>query len=300
MPVRSPSLVELNAFLAVARAGSFRQAAQELHVTQAAVSRAVLRLEQELGQAVLARSAGGVSLTPAGTQLRQLVEKPVAALQAAAVRMRKTPERLRLRLSVVTSLGALWLMPRLEAFHLLHPEVEIEFRQYHHDEDFTRDDIDLWIAIKRSAPQRWPRHIAAQYLIGREVVAVCTHERARTAQTAPLLLAQPLLYHSNFPDNWALWAQAQGAKLPLQRKGAGFDLVMNLIEAARSGMGVAIVQQCLAEADLASGRLVIPVPGSASTGRGYFLCRRRAQDAHPAAELFAQWLMQQAGAPPTV
>lgn len=298
MQMRSPSLVELNAFLAVARAGSFRQAAQDLHVTQAAVSRAVLRLEQELGQAVLARTSGGVTLTPAGTQLRQLVAKPVAALQAAALRMRKTPERLRLRLSVITSLGALWLMPRLEAFRLLHPEVEIEFRQYHHDEDFTRDDVDVWIAVRRSAQYRWPRHISARYLTGREIVAVCTPELAGTLHTPQLLLAQPLLYHSNFPDNWALWAQAQGAKMPARRKGTGFDLVMNLIEAARSGMGVAIVQQCLAEADLASGRLVIPVEGSASTGRGYFLCRRRAQDAHPAADLFAQWLAQQAGLPP--
>lgn len=298
MQIRSPSLVELNAFLAVARAGSFRRAAQDLHVTQAAVSRAVLRLEQELGQDVLQRTAAGVVLTPAGTQLRKLVEKPVAALHAAASRMRKTPERLRLRLSVITSLGTLWLMPRLEAFRLLHPEVEIEFRQYHHDEDFTRDDVDVWIEVPRGAMHRWPRHIAAQYLIGREIVAVCTPELARNLHTPQLVLAQPLLYHSNFPDNWSLWAQARGAAMPVHRKGTGFDLGMNLIEAARSGMGVAIVQQCLAEADLASGRLVMPVAGSASTGRGYFVCRRRAQDAHPAADLFAQWLAQRASMQP--
>jgi len=294
MPIQSPSLVELHAFLAVARTGSFRRAADELCVTQAAVSRAVLRLEEELGQDVLNRAPGGVTLTPAGLELRRLVGKPVAALEAAALRLRKKPERLRLRLSVITSLGALWLMPRLESFREAHPEVELEFRQYHHDEDFTREDIDLWIETRRAAPREWPRQISAKYLIGREIVAVCTPQAARGVRTAQQLLAQPLLYHSNFPDNWTLWAAAAGAAMPAKPRRTGFDLVMNLIEAARSGMGVAVVQQCMVEGDLASGRLVMPVPVSASTGRGYFLCRRRALGAHPAADLFSEWVLAQA------
>jgi len=297
MPIQSPSLVELHAFLAVARTGSFRKAADELCVTQAAVSRAVLRLEEELGQVVLNRTAGGVTLTQAGLQLRKLVDKPVAALEAAAAKLRKKPERLRLRLSVITSLGTLWLMPRLEDFREWHPEVEIEFRQYHHDEDFTRDDVDLWIENRPSNTSQWPRQISAKYLIGKEIVAVGAPKLAKGVRTAQQLLAQPLLYHSNFPDNWALWAAAAGAEMPARPRRSGFDLVLNLLEAARSGMGVAVVQQCLAEADLKAGRLVVPVPVSASTGRGYFLCRRRALGAHPAVDLFSDWLMMQAGAP---
>jgi LysR family transcriptional regulator, glycine cleavage system transcriptional activator len=296
MPIQSPSLVELHAFLAVARTGSFRKAADELCVTQAAVSRAVLRLEEELGQDVLSRTAGGVTLTPAGLELRKLVDKPVAALEAAAAKLRKKPERLRLRLSVITSLGTLWLMPRLEDFRERHPEVEIEFRQYHHDENFTRDDVDLWIENRPSTRSQWPRQISAKYLIGKEIVAVCAPKLAKGVRTAEQLLAQPLLYHSNFPDNWALWAATVGAAMPSKPRRTGFDLVLNLLEAARSGMGVAVVQKCLAEADLATGRLVVPVEGGASTGRGYYVCRRRAQGAHPAADLFSEWLLNQAGA----
>ncbi len=298
MPIQSPSLVELHAFLAVARTGSFRKAADELCVTQAAVSRAVLRLEEELGQDVLQRSAAGVTLTPAGAELRKLVGKPVAALEAAAVQLRKKPDRLRLRISVITSLGTLWLMPRLEDFRDKHPEVEIEFRQYHHDENFTRDDVDLWIENRLSTTSPWPRQISAQYLIGKEIVAVCAPKLAKGVRSAPQLLAKPLLYHSNFPDNWALWAGTLGVPLPPRPRRTGFDLVLNLLEAARSGMGAAVVQKCLAEADLKSGRLVVPVEGSASTGRGYYLCRRRAQkSAHPAADLFGDWLMAQARVP---
>jgi len=291
MPIRSPSLVELHAFLAVAHAGSFRKAAEGLCVTQAAVSRAVARLEEQLGLDVLERSGAGVRLTPAGIELRRRTEKHVSALEDAAVHMRRQSDRMRLRLSAVPSLGNLWLMPRLEDFRRAHPEVELEFRQYHHDEDYLRDDVDLWVALKRQA---WPRQVAAQYLVGRDIVAVCTPQRAQGIRTPAQLLAQPLLCHSNYRDNWALWAAAVGAELPAGWRGTGFDLVMNLIEAARCGMGVAVVQQCMVEADLASGRLVIPVAGTASTGRGYYLCQRRALGAHPAAELFAGWVRAQA------
>ncbi|MBK6008626.1 LysR family transcriptional regulator [Ramlibacter ginsenosidimutans] len=293
MAIRSPSLVELHAFLAVARSGSFRKAADQLHVTQAAVSRAVARLEEELGVDVLARSGAGVRLTPAGEELRARIEKPVAALEEAALHVRRRSDRQRLRLSVVTSLGNLWLMPRLEDFRARHPEVEIEFRQYQRDEDFLRDDVDLWIALKRKPRQQWPRQVAAQYLVGREIVAVSTPALARGAGSASDVLARPLLYHSSYAENWELWAAAAGGALPARWRGTGFDLVINLIDAARAGMGVAVVQKCMVEADLASGRLVEPVAATASTGRGYYLCRRRALGAHPAAERFSDWLLAQ-------
>ena len=128
MRIRSPSLVELHAFLGVARHGNFHRAADELCVTQAAVSRAVARLEKHLGVQLLDRAVGGVRLTPAGAELRRQVEGPVAALEAAAGQVRALPEALRLRLSVVPSLGNLWLMPRLEDFRHRHPEIDIEFR----------------------------------------------------------------------------------------------------------------------------------------------------------------------------
>ncbi len=296
MAIRSPSLVELHAFLAVARAGSFRKAAEQLHVTQAAVSRAVLRLEEQLGQDLFERSGAGVRMTPVGDELRRRVARPVAALEEAALALRKPAERLRLRLSVVPSLGNLWLLPRLEAFRTRHPEIALEFRQYHHDEAYQRDDVDLWIALKQQASQRWPRQVAAEYLVGREIVAVCSPDRARGTATARQLLAQPLLYHTNYPENWAVWTAAVGATLPGRWKGTGFDLVMNLVDAARAGMGVAVVQQCMVEADLAAGRLVMPVTGVAITPRGYYLCRRRALGPHPAVEAFSDWVRAEARA----
>lgn len=294
MQILSPSLVELHAFLAVARTGSFRKAAEQLCVTQAAVSRAVLRLEAGLGRDMFHRTSAGVALTPAGRQLQTLAEKPLAALETAARQLRSTPERMRLRLSVVTSLGNLWLMPRLEKFRSAWPGVDLEFRTYHPNETFSREDVDLWIDLKPSPRHRWPRQISARYLTGREIVAVCTPALAEGVRSAADLLARPILYHSNYPGNWDTWAAAAGVGLPAGWKGTGFDLVANLIGAARAGMGVAVVQKCVVEGDLAAGRLVCPVPVSASTGRGYYLCRRRAQPAHAAADLFADWVRREA------
>lgn len=294
MRIRSPSLVELHAFLGVVRHANFHRAADELCVTQAAVSRAVARLEKHLGVQLLDRAVGGVRLTPAGAELRRQVEGPVAALEAAAGQVRALPEALRLRLSVVPSLGNLWLMPRLEDFRQRHPEIDIEFRQYHHDEDFTRSDVDLWVALKARAGKHWPRQVAAQYLIGREIVAVCAPALAQGIDSVDALLSLPLLYHSNYRDNWVMWAESVSGRLPPQWRGTGFDLVMNLIEAARSGMGVAVVQRCMVQSELATGRLVAPVPGSANTGRGYYLCRPRATTGSRAVEAFAHWVREQA------
>lgn len=297
MRIQSPSLVELHSFLAVARTGSFRRAAQELCVTQAAVSRAVARLEADLGQEVFIRGSGGVVLTPLGADLQRMTARHVRALETAGMRLRKPRERLRLQLSVVTSLGNLWLMPRLEDFRRSHPEIGIEFRQYRHDEDFTREDVDLWIDVKRSLRQQWPRQIAARYLIGREILEVCTPDVARGIRCAQDVLRQPLLYHSAHPDNWNIWARAAHLDLAGQRLGCGFDLVINMVDAARAGMGVAVVQECMVHDDLRAGRLVAPLGIRASTGRGYYMCWRRAQAQHPASELFGQWLQQQALAP---
>lgn len=294
MRIQSPSLVELHAFLSVARTGSFRRAAQELCVTQAAVSRAVMRLEADMGQEVFLRSGSGVVLTGLGEELRRMTAEPVLALEAAVMHLRKQQHRLRLRLAVVTSLGNLWLMRRLEGFRQNHPEVEIEFRQYRHDEDFTREDVDLWIDVKRGVRQRWPRHIAARYLIGREVVAVCAPRFATQIRSATDLLHLPMLYHTSFPENWHVWAEQAHLDLTGRRLDSGFDLVINLVDAARAGMGVAIVQECMVREDLQTGRLVAPIGVRASTGRGYYLCGRKSQVAHPASDLFRKWLLDEA------
>lgn len=293
MKLQSPSLVELHAFLAVCRLGSFRRAADVLCVTQAAVSRAVQRLEQHLGDCRLFdRSPQGVVLTEQGRQLRELTERHVMALESAAAAFQRPRAPGKLRLSVVPTLGTKWLLPRLPRFRALHPDLEIEMRQFRHDEDFSRDDVDIWLEVKRPR-RRWPTRLQVTYLLGREVVPVCAPSALPRLQHPRDLAHEVLLHHTNFPENWARWANAAGLGGE-PRLGPGYDLGLNLIFAAKEGAGIALIQPCLIERELENGELVIPFAMSVSTGRGYFLCVDRQAQLGAEQQAFVKWVLDEA------
>lgn len=295
MKLRAPSLVELHAFLAVCRVGSFRQAAEDLCVTQAAVSRAVQRLEQHLGSCRLFdRSSQGVVLSERGRQLRQLIERHVMALESATARFMEPRAPGKLRLSVIPTLGTKWLLPRLPRFQAQHPSLDIEMRQFRHDEDFSRDDVDVWIEVKRPR-RRWPAHLQVTFLMGRDIIPVCAPQVLRRLKQPADLMREVLLHHTNFPDNWARWAHKAGLHGE-PKLGPGYDLSMNLIFAAKEGVGVAITQPCLIERELQSGELVIPFAMPVSTGRGYFVCTDRNRPATAGQLAFISWVQDEARA----
>lgn len=291
MKYQAASFVELHAFLGVCRTGSMRRAAEGLCVSQAAVSRAVGRLEERLGYPLFERHAQGVLPTARALDLRQRIEPHVDALEQAFIEQRKASHvrRRSLRLSVVPTLGTRWLMPRLSQFQARYPDIDIELRQSRRDEDFRRDDVDVWIEIKRPG-RPWPRDIGARYLLGREITPVCTPTIARRLKAAADLLEQTLLYHTNYPDNWPLWLGAAGVPAKTLKLGGGFDLAGNLIVAAGSGMGVAVIQPCLVERELAAGELVRPFALMASTGRGYFVCAHKSVADNGPPSLFIAWI----------
>lgn len=295
MKIRAASLVELHAFLGVCNTGTMRQAAEQLCVTQAAVSRAVARLERRVGCALFERSAQGVEPNAVARALRARIEPSLIELERAFTEFSDArAPRSTLRLSTVPTLGTRWLMPRLQAFHAANPDISVELRQFHHNEDYRRDDVDVWIDIKRPR-RRWPRGISAQYLIGRDITPVCTPAVAARLKVPSDLLGEALLHHTNFPDNWRLWLTAVNVSTAKLKLGGGFDVANNLIVAAVAGMGVAILQPCLIERELASGELVLPFDLQVSTGRGYHLCTRSAADGSRPIEVFRRWIHEMAG-----
>lgn len=296
MKFKSPSLPELHAFLAVCQLGSFSRAALVLFVTQAAVSRAVQRLEQRLECNLFDRTAAGVTPTARGRAFQSLVETHVAGLEEAMTHFTSgnkamVASKSKLRLSVIPTLGTRWLMPRLAQFQSTYPNMAVELRQFHHDENFRRDDVDVWIDVKR--PKAWPRGYQAEYLLGKELAPACIPAIAARLKTAQDLLAETLLHHTNFPNNWAVWLRGAGLRHAKPVLGAGFDLGNNLIVAACAGMGVTVIQPCLIENELATGQLVMPFNLPVSTGRGYYVCYRSTQSQSPAVEAFVAWLKAQ-------
>ena len=297
MKFQSPSLPELHAFLAVCHHGSFSRSAQALFVTQAAVSRAVQRLEARLNCQLFKRTAEGVAPTEKGLEFQALVETHVVGLENAtavfsSAHNKASKPKDKLRLSVVPTLGTRWLMPRLPQFQAAHPDVSLELRQFHHDENFSRDDVDLWIDVKRA--KTWPRGHKHVYLLGKDIGPICAPATARRLRRPEDLLNETLLHHTNFPDNWAVWLHGAGLSKAQPVLGPGFDLGSNLIVAATIGMGVAVIHPFIVERELASGELVMPFKQTVSTGRGYFACYRNAHAQNPTVQAFVQWLKEQA------
>jgi LysR family transcriptional regulator, glycine cleavage system transcriptional activator len=288
MRFRSPSLAELHAFAAVAELGSFSAASQLLFVTQGAVSRAVQRLESELGLALLARGGAQVTPTPEGASYLARI-KPALDMLERAVPLQAAPAGPSLRMAPVPSLYARWLVPRLPALQAQHPQLKVEFRRWRHDDRFERDDVDCWINPKLSAHSHWPEGVVAQYLLGRELVPVCRPARAARLTRPQDVLQHPLLHHSAHPGDWALWLKAQGVQASQPSLGSGFDLAAALIEAVVADMGIAVVQLCLIERELAAGQLVVPFSGWVSSGRGFYLCRRADREGSSELHAFAQW-----------
>lgn len=296
MRIRSPSLPELHAFVAVVETGGFSRAAARLSVTQGAVSRSVLRLEARLGLALLERGKVGVSATLAGRHYYAQVQPALAALEAAVPAAARDSREL-LRVSAIPTLGMRWLVPRLPSLHAAHPDLQILFQPYRRHDDLLRDDVDCWLLARPAATTRWPRHVRATYIVGREIVPICHPSVAEGLRGPADVLKLPLLHHTGYPGNWALWCEAQGVDARAIRLAAGFDLAAGLVEAVVAGMGIAVVQRCLIERELSEGKVATPLPLEVSTGRGYYLCVPRAREDSPVPGLFRDWLLEQARPP---
>ncbi|MFZ2857092.1 LysR substrate-binding domain-containing protein [Acidovorax sp.] len=294
MRIRSPSLSELHAFATAARLGSFSQAADELHVTQGAISRAIARLEEHLALALFVREGRRSVLTATGQSYLDAIAPAIAAIEAATVALQTRRTERALRLSVPPTLFSHWLIPRLPDFHVQHPDTTLSFAPYRRDDPLQAPEIDAWLRV---GTREWPRHIQADYVVGRELVPICRPadlQGPHAIRTAPDLLARPLLFHTNYPDNWARWFEGVGCPHPPLAPAADFELVALLVQAVIAGLGVAVVQHCLVEKDLAAGRIAIAVPQSVVIDRGYSLCQPVGRAAPAALQDFRLWLLAQA------
>lgn len=297
MRLHSPSLSELHAFATAARLGSFTRAAEQLHVTQGAISRAIARLEEHLGVALFVREGRHRVLTRDGRRYLDAVVAPLASIESASQALRRQHAARALRLSVPPTLFSHWLIPRLPDFSARHAEVTLSFAPYQRDDPMTAADIDAWIRVGGTG---WPAGIAADYLIGREIEPICRPQDltgAGAIRTPADLLTRPLLFHTHYPDTWAHWFTQVGCPHGPLAPAADFDQVGLLAQAVMAGLGVAVVPRCLIEAELAAGRIAIALQQDppVSVARGYHLCRPLDRPAHPGLNTLREWLLAQAG-----
>lgn len=247
-----PPITNLQAFEAVARRRSFALAAAELHVTASAISHQVARLEAQLGVRLLERSAHGVRLSAAGEQYLLRIGGALTAIAAATDDLRQGVSN-SLYVHCAPSLAVLWLMPRLPAFALAHPQIALNLSAAHTHSDFALGQVDLDI---RYGVPRWP-DLVVEPLFEERILPLAspayirTHRLKRVEQLPEL----PLIQSNVNVVQWTDWFAAHTDKRPPERFTLRFDRSHMAMEAAMLGLGVALDSATLAARHIAEGRL---------------------------------------------
>lgn len=290
---RLPPLVAVRAFEAGARHLSFTRAADELCVTQTAISHQVRQLETWLGVRLFERSGHALRLTEAGHAYLAEVGEVLDRLAAVTERLRGRKDG-PLRITVLPSFATCWLVPRLGRFRQSHPDIELKLTSSPEAWAFTEDRFDLGI---RSGLGRWPGLKAD--LIAQEALSPVCSPAVVAGLPSPCmpsdLLATPLL-HDTPKDAWSRWFRHAGLPEAIIAAGHAFDDHGHLLQAAAEGQGLALGKLFLAERALHEGRLVRPVDPILPNDYSYWLVYPRIVAGRPEVVRFRNWLLAEARA----
>lgn len=285
-----PSLNGLRAFEAAGRLGSFKTAAQELSVTQTAVSHMVRLLEQRLGYPLFRRKPNRLELTAQGQAfLSGLTDvfDAIARLAEQVAAMRAGPV---LTVGIGPALAVNWLIPRLTSFYRTYSEVEVRMATG----GATRPVRDDWTCTIRRDTGAWPGYIAER-LFSSTLVPVCTPVLAKRLRRLSDFRSVTLLVVSHLQDQWSCWFKAAGMQAPVHPSSeVMFESNAMAMQAVFDGVGIAIAQFPYVSDALRAGRLVAPFPIIAPTNEAWFLQYRAIRQEEPALLAFRSWLLAEA------
>lgn len=287
---RLPPLNALKAFEAAARAESFTRAAEELAVTQGAVSQQVKTLEDTLGLKLFRRERQRLQLTEAGRDYLAVVRDALDRIALGTERLMQRQGPGMLTISTSPDFAAKWLVHRLGAFADRHPEIVLRVSATPHHVDFAREDVDVAV---RHGDGDWPG-LDAVRLCAEQLFPVCSPAlvAGRKRLAAADLLKLPLLRLED-SDAWMRWFAAAGVANPVFR-GPTLNRASMLIDAAVDGQGVALARTTLAAWDLIAGRLVRPVDARLKLKSTYWIVYPKPAAATPKIATLRRWLVDEA------
>ncbi len=292
-----PPLNSLRAFEAAARHLSLKKAAEELHVTPAAISHQVRALEEYCGAQLFHRLARALRLTEAGQAALPLLREGFDKLVEAAEAMKAEERAGILTVSVAPSFGAKWLIPRLDRFHAAHPEFDVRIDATDALVNFAGDGVDVALRYGRGTY----RNLRSECLMPEVAFPVCSPRLLE--REAPLSQPEDLRHHTllhvqwrtedDAAPSWRMWLRAAGVEGVDVERGPRFSVQGMALEAAIEGQGVALAGAALVEGDLKARRLVRPFPPSLSqaTAFCYYLVYPEAKAGDPKVMAFRDWVL---------
>jgi LysR family transcriptional regulator, glycine cleavage system transcriptional activator len=298
---RLPPLNALRSYEAAARHLSFTRAAGELGVTPAAVSHQVKMLEDHLGVALFQRVNRQLVLTEAGGAclpgIRAAFEGLSTAIDSISVAGRSGV----LTVSVAPSFASKWLLPRLERFKAVHPDIDVRVSASMQLVDFAGGEIDVAI---RYGSGRYPG-LASERLINEAVIPVCSPKllEGPNPPRTPADVRSHTLLHDDSPDDdascptWEMWLKAAGVEGVDATRGPRFNQSSLVLEAAVLGHGIALAKSTIAAADLAAGRVVAPFELTLPLSLAYYVVYPESKSVMPKVGVFLRWLREEVAPP---
>ncbi len=300
MPAHLPSLNALRAFEAAGRHLSFSKAAEELHVTPAAVGHQVKVLENDLGAILFNRLNRALQLTAAGQTLLPGLSEVFYRVTELVETFRRRDSNRPLTVSMPPSFGATWLLPRLDRFRERHPGIDLRLDANNRLVDLVHEDVDVGL---RYGLGDYPG-MRVDCLLSEEVSPVCSPRLLEGEH--PLRALEDLHWHSllhvdgyvqdDYWPDWNMWLRSAGMSDMEVRRGMHFSHTSLALQAAVAGHGVALGSRVLAGNDLAAGRLVRPFAHSAPMSFAYYMVCPEALADEPRIAAFREWIIEEAAA----
>ncbi|WP_286232784.1 transcriptional regulator GcvA [Thalassotalea sediminis] len=290
MATRIPPLNALKAFEASARQLSFTRAAEELFVTQAAISHQIKSLEEHLGLKLFMRKNRALLLTEEGQAYYQDIKDVFRSLQDATERLLARGAKGAITVSLQPSFAIQWLVPRLHTFNVLNNDIDVRIKAVDQTDHLLTEDVDVAIYYGRG---RWPG-VHADKLHTEYLVPVCSPLLLDGPK--PLKSTQDLTNHTLLHDtsrrDWKRWFKDAGIKATNVNHGPIFSHSAMVVQAAVHGQGIALAQRILAQPELDAGRLVMPVEHSLiSKNAFYIVCREHQMELGKIAA-FREWVLE--------
>jgi LysR family glycine cleavage system transcriptional activator len=287
-----PPLNALRAFETIARHLSFSKAAEELHVTPAALSHQIKGLEEQLGIALFHRRTRAIELTEAGRLLYPGLHAGFESMRAAVAQLDRVREDRILVISATPGLTAKWLVPRLWRFLSTHPDIDARIAASLDYADFARDGVD--VAIRLSDGRHPDLHV--EKLFADSVLPVCSPRLVEAGlRRAEDLARFPLIHYdiplsARAPPLWAEWLQLAGLQDVDATRGLHFNIADHALDAAVAGAGVSLSFKLIASDDVHAGRLVTPFGPELPLPVAYHFVCPKGHEERPNVRAFHDWL----------